>query len=100
MTFWRIRFAASSDVIHPETGEVLVQAGKTIFPDVAKAIEDAGVNVVTLSVDGHDVKVIGNNFVDAAAFLPFDPAEVGINEKVHLTTLKEIMEDANRLLEL
>ena len=41
------------------------------------------------------MKVIGNNFVDASAWLPFDPAEVGINEKVHLPTLKEIMEQVD-----
>ena len=70
-------FAPAQDVIHPETGELLAEKGKTIFPDIAQAIEDAGINTVTLSVEGREVKVIGNNFVDAAAFLPFDPAEAG-----------------------
>ena len=39
--------------------------------------------------------MIGNNFVNAAAFLPFDPAEAGVNEKVHLPTLREIMEQVD-----
>ena len=88
-------FAPAQDVIHPETGELLAEKGKTIFPDIAQAIEDAGINTVTLSVEGREVKVIGNNFVDAAAFLPFDPAEAGVNEKVHLPTLREIMEQVD-----
>ena len=36
--------------------------------------------------------MIGNNFVDAACYLPFDPKEAGILEMVHLPTLKKIME--------
>ena len=88
-------FAPAYDVVDPESGEVLAEAGKTIFPDAAKQSEDAGVVAVVLCVEGHEVKVIGNHFVDAAAWLPFDPAEVGINEKVHLPTLKEIMEQVD-----
>ncbi len=88
-------FAPAQDVIHPETGELLAEKGKIIFPDIAQAIEDAGINTVTLSVEGREVKVIGNNFVNAAAFLPFDPAEAGVNEKVHLPTLREIMEQVD-----
>ena len=88
-------FAPAADVVDPESGEILAPAGKTIYPDVAKLIEDAGINDVVLSIEGHELKVIGNNFVDASAWLPFDPAEVGINEKVHLPTLKEIMEQVD-----
>ena len=84
-------FHAADDIVDPETGELFVQKGKTIFPDIAEKIQNAGINAVRLSVDGRDVKVIGNNFVDAAAYLPFDPALAGINEKVHLPTLREIL---------
>ena len=83
---------AAEDIVSPETGEVLVQAGNTISKAKAVEIQNAGVNIVHLDVEGHTVRVIGNNFVDAAAWLPFDPAEAGVNEKVHLPTLKEIME--------
>ncbi len=84
-------FRAAGDIFDPESGELLAQAGKTIFPDMAEKIQNAGVNMVRLEIDGREVKVIGNNFVDASAWLPFDPATVGINEKVHLPTLKEIL---------
>ena len=79
---------AAGDVVDPASGEVLAQAGKTIQADQAQRIQNAGINMVRVDMDGHEVKVIGNNFVDAAAWLPFDPASVGINEKVHLLTLK------------
>ncbi len=88
-------FHAAGDVFHPETGELLVAAGKTIFPDAAVAIQNAGVQMVRLEIDGREIKVIGNNFVDAAAWLPFDPATVGINESVHLPTLREILEQVD-----
>ena len=86
---------AAGDVVDPASGEVLAQAGKTIQADQAQRIQNAGINMVRVDMDGHEVKVIGNNFVDAAAWLPFDPASVGINEKVHLPTLKEIMEQVD-----
>ena len=82
---------AGEDVINPETGEVMCAAGETITREMAHEIQRAGVNRVELNVDNHMVRVIGNYFVDADAFLPFDPKEVGINERVHLPTLKQVM---------
>ncbi|WP_418349029.1 DNA-directed RNA polymerase subunit beta [Slackia isoflavoniconvertens] len=82
---------AGEDVINPETGEVMCAAGDTITREMAHEIQRAGVNRVELNVDNHMVRVIGNYFVDADAFLPFDPKEVGINERVHLPTLKQVM---------
>ena len=77
---------AGADVIHPATGEVLVAAGETISREKALEIEKAPVNEVTLSVQGKALKVISNNFVDASGFLPFDPLEANLKEKVHYPT--------------
>ena len=86
---------ASEDVVNPETGEILVSAGGTISREMAETIQNAGVNSVTLHVENErgafDIKVLGNNFADAAAFLSFDPEEVGITEKVHVPTLRALM---------
>ena len=86
---------ASEDVVNPETGEILVSAGATISREMAETIQNAGVNSVTLHVENErgafDIKVLGNNFADAAAFLSFDPEEVGITEKVHVPTLRALM---------
>ncbi|MDO5436151.1 MAG: DNA-directed RNA polymerase subunit beta [Clostridia bacterium] len=84
---------AAEDIIDPGTGEILVKKGETIRLDVARAIQNAGVNVVNIECEGEVRRVIGNNFVDAAGFLPFDPKDAGILEMVHLPTLKEIIEN-------
>ena len=83
---------AAEDVVDPSTGEVMVSKGEKIDLETARAIQNAGVNAVWVDCEGNIRKVIGNNFVDAACYLPFDPKEAGILEMVHLPTLKKIME--------
>ncbi len=85
---------AAEDIINPQTGEIMLEKGKTIRLETARAIQNAGINAVWVDVEGQQHKVIGNNFVDAAAFLPFDPAEAGVNEYVHLPTLQQIMAES------
>ena len=59
----------------------------------AEEIQNSGINEVLVSLeDGKVLKIVGNNFVDASYFLTFDPAEVGINEKVYYPALKEILD--------
>ena len=83
---------AAEDVIDPRTGEVMVKKGDTFSREIAWAIQNAGVNSVSVDIDGEIRKVVGNNFVDASVYLPFDPKEAGILEMVHLPTLQSIME--------
>ncbi len=83
---------AAEDIVNPQTGEVMVQKGETIALDVAREIQNAGVNAVLVDCEGAVRKVIGNNFVDAKDYLPFDPKDAGILEMVHLPTLKTIIE--------
>ena len=82
---------AAEDIVNPQTGEIMVKKGETIALDVARNIQNAGVNSVRIDCEGEIRKVVGNNFVDAAAYLPFDPKEAGILEMVHLPTLQELM---------
>ena len=92
---------AAEDIVNPQTGEVMVKEGESIDLETARAIQNAGVNAVWVNCEGAIRKVIGNNFVDAREYLPFDPAEAGILEMVHLPTLKTIMEsvEPDQLLE-
>ena len=83
---------AAEDIINPQTGEVMIKKGDSIPLDVAREIQNAGVNSVLLDCEGQIRKVVGNNFVDASAYLPFNPKDAGILEMVHLPTLKQIME--------
>ena len=85
---------AARDIVNPETGEVFVKAGETIGYNVAKDIQNAGINVVHLLVDDEkEIKVIGNNFVDIEAHVDFDISDLKIKEKVHYPTLKEILDN-------
>ncbi|MBE5802154.1 MAG: DNA-directed RNA polymerase subunit beta [Clostridiales bacterium] len=82
---------AGEDIVNPETGEVMVKQGEVIEKDVARAIQNAGINEAYVEVDGKNHKVVGNHFVDAACYLPFDPKEAGVQEQVLYPVLKEIL---------
>ncbi len=89
------------DVIDPRTGEVLIAAGERIpaakTDPLAKRIQDAGVNDVSVRLEDRIVRVIGNNFVDAHEWLDGQTIELaGINEMVHLPTLKELLKAAEQ----
>lgn len=81
---------AAMDVVHPETGEVLVEKDTKIAREVALEIENSGIK--TVDVYGEDekiVRVVGSNFVDIHHYLPYE--NLNINEKVHYPVLKEIL---------
>ena len=84
--------AADADIADPRTGEVLIRAGETISREKAREIQNAGVNTVDVRLDGGRVhRVVGNHFVDAAQYLPFDPKEAGVQENVLYPVLLEIL---------
>ena len=82
---------ADAAVVSPVTGEILAEEGATIDRETAQAIQNAGVNAVWVRVGEQRVKVVGNNFADASAFLPFAPADAGLNEYVHIPTLLALL---------
>ena len=83
---------ADADIVAPRTGEVLIRAGETISREKAREIQNAGVNTVDVRLDGGRVhRVVGNHFVDAAQYLPFDPKEAGVQENVLYPVLMEIL---------
>ena len=60
------------------------------------AIENSGaeyVMVYSKTVEGRPVKVIGNSFVNLQDFVPFDPAELKLSNKVYFPVLKWILEN-------
>ncbi len=85
--------AADADIADPRTGEVLIRVGETISREKAREIQNAGVNTVDVRLDGGRVhRVVGNHFVDAAQYLPFDPKEAGVQENVLYPVLMEILD--------
>ena len=82
-----------ADIADPRTGEVLARAGETISREKARQIQNAGVNAVDVRLEGGRVhRVVGNHFVDAAQYLPFDPKEAGVQENVLYPVLTEILD--------
>ena len=85
---------ASRDVVNPETGEIFVSAGEKINLDLARKIQNSGINQVWVAVDSEkEIKVIGNNFVDIKDHVDFDISDLKIKEYVHYPTLKEILDN-------
>lgn len=85
---------AASDVIHPETGEILAKKGDVFTEEMGKKIQNSAINVVYLEKpDGNAFKLIGNNTVDLDAFVDCNPRDFGIKEKVYYPALKEILDN-------
>jgi len=85
---------AAENIVNPLTGEILVSENEIISREKAEEMQNCGINRVNLLIDGKKVVVIGNNTVDLKAFVDFDPAEIGINEKVEYDELKNILDEA------
>ena len=84
---------ASREIINPDTGEKFAEAGDKISLDLAREIQNSGINAVWIAIDDDkEIKVIGNNFVDIKSHINFDISDLNIKEDVHYPTLKEFME--------
>ena len=82
----------SQPIANPLTGELLAEAGEVLTREKARGIENAGVSVAYVDVDGREVKVISNGMVDISKYISFDVKEYGINEHVRFSVLAEILE--------
>lgn len=85
---------SAETIVHPETGEVLVEKEEKISREKAVEIQNAGINLVEVLVEGKKIKVMGNNFVDLTKLnLPYDLSSLNIKEMVHYPTLMEILNE-------
>ncbi|MBQ9375981.1 MAG: DNA-directed RNA polymerase subunit beta [Ruminococcus sp.] len=102
----------SKPVVNPLTGEIMAEQGDFINFDKAMEIENAGVTEVFVNVEVKEmvtsastgetttkleeceVKIIGNGMVDISNYVDFDAKELGINEKVLFSVLREILEES------
>ncbi len=84
---------SAEDIVDNETGEVLVQAGEVITEEVAKNIQNSGINIVDILVGERKIRIIGNGIVDIHKMLPtVDLSELNIKEDVNYLILKDIIE--------
>ncbi len=82
---------AAEPITDPITGEILVMPGEFISRAQAHELSARGVNEAVVRIGDSKVKVFSNNMVDMAGFVPFDPKEYGIKEKVHFPVLREML---------
>ena len=86
----------SQPIASPTTGEILAEAGEVISKERAYELEQAGVTIAYVDVEGVEVKIISNGMVDIGEYVPFFSEEeledLGINEKVRFSVLTEVLE--------
>ena len=87
---------SAKDIVDNETGEVLVQAGETISKEVAKNIQNSGINIVDITVGERTIRIIGNGTVDIHEVLPtVDLSSLKIKELVNYEVLKNIIDNTD-----
>ncbi len=89
-------FKVADIVVSNLTGEIMAEPGDVISEELAHRMEQEGVVTVVLDIDGKEVKVYSNGMVDIGDYVPMfteqELEEIGINEKVRFSVLKEILE--------
>ena len=81
----------AEDVVDMNTGEILAEKGASLDKELATRIQDAAVPYVGVQGPTRNQKVLSNMMVDLAAYVDFDPAEVGVTELVFYPVLKNIL---------
>ena len=89
---------AAENIIHPLTGEILVEKDGKISIDMAAIIENAGVKQVDVYGDDDKIaRVIGNHFVDIHEYIQSDLLKV--KEKVYYPVHREILDTCDTVAE-
>ncbi len=92
----------AEDAVSPLTGEILFEKGTKLTREDADMIQDSAVPFVYIETETKIEKVLSNMAVKLDGFVDFDPAELGIKERVYYPVLKEILdgcEDAESVKE-
>ena len=85
---------AYTDIINAETGELFVEKDSVISKEVAKEIQNSGINIVDLKINDKKVRVIGNGTVDIHSFVTnVDISDLNFKEYVNYEVLKNILEN-------
>ena len=85
----------AEEVVDPNTGEILYEAGTAVTREIADAIQNAAVPHVWIRTEEREVKVLSNMMVDIRSFIPemTDPKEYGVTELVYYPVLQGILEE-------
>ncbi len=95
-------FKLAAPAVNPFTGEIIYDEGTVLNREMAEAIEKAGCYEVLLynqETDEKTFKVFSNKMADMndLGVVPagYDLSSLGVNEKVHVGVLAEILEQTN-----
>jgi len=80
-------------VADPMTGEIVAEEGDVLTRERAFELEALGIISVMIYDNGKAVRVFSNGMVNMARFVPFDPEELGIKEKVRYIILKKLIDE-------
>ncbi len=86
---------AFEDIIHPKTGEILVEKGTKINREQGLAAENSGLEYVYVHSkidEKRSVKVVGNNFVNLKDHIPFDISMLKLPDKAYYPALKSVLD--------
>ncbi len=83
----------AEDVVDPNTGEILAEAGTTATVEIADRIQNAAVPYVTIQCEERNVRVLSNMMVDITSFIDCNPKELGITELVYYPALQAILSE-------
>ena len=85
---------AYDDIVDEETGEVLVSKDTEISEEMARKIQDLGINIVNVKVEDKKVRVIGNGTVNIHNVVPEKVLKgITIKEEVNYAVLKNLLEE-------
>ena len=87
---------AYNDILNIETGEVLVEKDTVISKEVAKEIQNSGINIVDVKVNDEKVRIIGNGTVDIRTYVDVDKLGIKVKELVNYDVLKNILEKTDK----
>ena len=88
----RIRGQVAAETIKTKE-QVFVKAGEVIDRQTAIDIQNAGINVVYIDVEGKKLKIIGNNTVDVTKYIKTDLSDLGVKGYVCTGVLMEILKE-------
>ena len=88
----RLKGLVSADNIAIDD-EIVIKAGEEFTYEVARNIQDAGINEVYIILNGERHLIRGNNRVKLSKIFPCDEKELGVLEDVYYPVLAQILRD-------
>ncbi|MDR1298757.1 MAG: DNA-directed RNA polymerase subunit beta [Oscillospiraceae bacterium] len=80
-------------IADPMTGEIIADTGETLTRARAEELDGRGVIDAVILVDGRAVKLFSNGMVKLDGFVSFDPADIGVKERVRFIVLKGLLDE-------